>query len=68
MLAEEKKFTIDEYMRLPIGAPYQYINGCLVDWPSRTPIHQTISIRLSQIILNYLDSTNNNGVVLAAPM
>jgi Uma2 family endonuclease len=68
LTAEKKKYTVEDYMMLEEGAPFQLINYDLIMSPSPTPAHQVISIRLSQIILNFLDSTNNNGMVLAAPM
>jgi Uma2 family endonuclease len=67
LTAEKKKYTIEDYMMLEEGAPFQLINYDLITSPSPAPIHQAISIRLSQIILNFLDSTNSNGAVFAAP-
>jgi hypothetical protein len=29
MVIDEKKVTFGEYMAMPIGAPYQYMNGRL---------------------------------------
>lgn len=65
---KKKKYTAEDYMMLEEGAPFQLINYDLIMSPSPSALHQAISARLSQIILNFLDSTNNNGVVLAAPM
>ena len=58
MLVDEKKITLDEYMAMPIGAPYQYINGRLVDWPSRTVVHQ---LTLNGIILSFANYDDENG-------
>ncbi|WP_426670744.1 Uma2 family endonuclease [Mucilaginibacter sp. McL0603] len=68
LIAEKKKYTVDDYMMMEEGAPFQLINYDLIMSPSPTPIHQAICIRLSQIILNFLDSTDNGGVAFAAPM
>ena len=67
LTAEKKKYTVEDYMMLEEGAPFQLINYDLIMSPSPTPVHQAISIRLSQIILNFLDSTNNDGMAYAAP-
>lgn len=68
LTAEKKKYTVDDYMMLHEGAPFQLINFELVMSPSPTPFHQSICLRLSAIFLNYLDSTGNGGIVLPAPM
>jgi Uma2 family endonuclease len=68
MLVDEKKVTLDDYMKMPIGAPYQYISGRLVDWPSRTVAHQIALMNFSAAISNYGDSTNNEGIFLIGPM
>jgi Uma2 family endonuclease len=56
----EKKVTLDEYMAMPIAAPYQYINGRLIDWPSRTVTHQ---LALNGVILSFGDYEDENGGV-----
>jgi Uma2 family endonuclease len=58
MLVAEKKITIDEYMKMPIGAPYQYIDGYLIPWPSRTTLHQLV---LGNIIGSFLNYEEENG-------
>ena len=68
MLALEKKITFDEYMQMPIGAPYQYINGCLIDWPSRTPAHQIALGEVSLAMMNYQDETQNEGIFIIGPI
>jgi Uma2 family endonuclease len=68
MLIDEKKVTLDEYMQMPIGAPYQYINGCLVDWPSRTPDHQLALGSACQMCMNHLDRTKNEGIFIIGPI
>lgn len=68
MLRFEKKVTLDEYMAMPIGAPYQYINGCLIDWPSRTTTHQQVLGRLIAAIMNFRDETENEGTFIMGPI
>jgi Uma2 family endonuclease len=68
MLMAEKKITFEEYMQLPVGAPYQYINGCLIDWPSRTPTHQIVLGKVTTTIVNYKDGTSNGGLFLIGPI
>jgi Uma2 family endonuclease len=68
MLTDETKVTLEEYMQMPIGAPYQYINGCLIDWPSRTSIHQLTLGNVIMAFLNYKDQTHNEGTFLMGPI
>jgi len=62
----EKIVTLDEYMAMPIGAPYQYINGRLIDWPSRTVTHQLVLNGVLLSFSNYDDE--NGGTCLIGPM
>lgn len=64
MLVQERKITLDEYMAMPIGAPYQYINGCLVDWPSRTPIHQITLGGLITCVFNFENRNPDKGIFI----
>ena len=70
MLAAEtkKKYTVDDYMLLEEGAPFQLINYDLVRSPSPVPIHQVIAMKISQAMSNYLDSKNNKGLLVQAPL
>ncbi len=68
LTAEKKKYTVDDYLLLEEGAPFQLINYDLVMSPSPTPVHQAISLRISSMILHFLDITNNLGVVFTAPL
>lgn len=70
MLAVEKKkkYTIEDYNLLEEGAPFQLINNDLIISPSPNPLHQIISARLLQSLLNFLDSTNDDGFLVSAPM
>jgi Uma2 family endonuclease len=60
---KKKKYTAEDYMLLEEGAPFQLIKNELVMSPSPNSIHQAIVVRLSQIILNFLDSQQNEGYV-----
>ncbi|WP_161964458.1 Uma2 family endonuclease [Mucilaginibacter endophyticus] len=64
----DKKITLDEYMAMPIGAPYQYINGFLIDWPSRTVPHQIALGNFVAAIINYEDKIQNRGIYLIGPI
>jgi Uma2 family endonuclease len=70
MLAAEKKkkYTVDDYMMLEEGAPFQLINYDLIRSPSPVPLHQLISVRLVRAISNFLDSKNDEGFFVNAPM
>jgi Uma2 family endonuclease len=65
---KKKKYTVDDYLLLEEGAPFQLINYDLIISPSPIPIHQVISIRISQTLANFLDSKNNQGFLVCAPM
>jgi Uma2 family endonuclease len=66
-LTEPRFATIEDYERLPEGAPYQLIGGELIMSPSPTPFHQRISITLATI-LNTFVGTNDLGWVFEAPL
>ena len=60
-------FTVEDYMALPEGAPFELLNGKLHYMPSPFRKHQIISINLSSF-LNIHVKKNRLGQVLAAPM
>jgi Uma2 family endonuclease len=63
MLAVEKKkkYTVDDYMLLEEGAPFQLINNELIMSPSPNSIHQAMVARLSRVMLNFLEDNNLGG-------
>ncbi|WP_158288296.1 Uma2 family endonuclease [Mucilaginibacter psychrotolerans] len=65
---KKKKYTVEDYMLLEEGAPFQLINYDLVMSPSPIPLHQVISIRFSNALVNFLDAIGDNGFIVAAPM
>jgi Uma2 family endonuclease len=65
---KKKKYTVDDYILLEEGAPFQLINYDLIMSPSPIPLHQVISVRIVQAISNFLDDKNNNGFFVSAPM
>jgi len=66
-IAKKETYTIADYMLLDEGAPFQLINYDLVMSPSPLPFHQAISVRLVQMLSNFLDSKNDNGFLAHAP-
>lgn len=68
LLAEKKKYTIDDYILLEEGAPFQLINYDLIRSPSPLPTHQIVSGKLFNVISLFLDQTGNEGIVMFAPM
>ncbi|OOQ60036.1 Uma2 family endonuclease [Mucilaginibacter pedocola] len=68
MLRFEKRVTLDEYMAMEIGAPYQYINGCLIDWPSRTVLHQQVLGNLIMATYRFEERTGNDGTFIMGPI
>ncbi len=51
----ERRWTLAEYLRLPEGPPYyEFEDGDLIEWPSRSGRHQGIVGRLLITLSNYL--------------
>ncbi|MES2278753.1 MAG: Uma2 family endonuclease [Bacteroidota bacterium] len=65
---KKKKYTIEDYLLLEEGAPFQLIENDLIISPSPNPAHQLISGRILQAMMNFLDAINDNGFLVAAPM
>ena len=53
LTAEKKKYTVDDYMMLEEGAPFQLINYDLVMSPSPLALHQQVLFALSETIVLY---------------
>ena len=70
MLAAEKKkkYTVEDYMLLDEGAPFQLINYDLVMSPSPLLIHQLIVGELHTLLKVFLKATQNKGIVVLSPM
>jgi Uma2 family endonuclease len=60
---KKKKYTINDYLLLEEGAPFQLIENDLIMSPSPNSIHQALVFRLAQLILNFLDNQNIDGYV-----
>jgi Uma2 family endonuclease len=65
---KKKKYTVDDYLMLEEGAPFQLINYDLIMSPSPIPLHQVISRKIVQVMSNFLDDKNDNGFLVYAPM
>jgi Uma2 family endonuclease len=65
---KKKKYTVKDYLMLEEGTPFQLIDYNLIMSPSPTSNHQQLSGRLLQTMLNFLDSINDNGFIVSAPM
>jgi Uma2 family endonuclease len=63
----KKRFTYEDYAKLPEGAPCQLIGGDLVMSPSPSPHHQIILSRLFLQIALFVNS-RKLGLVLVAPL
>jgi len=68
LAAEKKKYTIEDYKMLEEGSPFQLINYDLIMSPSPTPVHQAISLRITNALFNFLESKGNKGFLVSAPM
>jgi Uma2 family endonuclease len=60
---KKKKYTIDDYLLLEEGAPFQLIENDLIISPSPNSLHQSLVLRIAQLILNFLDQNNIDGYV-----
>ncbi|MBI5528002.1 MAG: Uma2 family endonuclease [Deltaproteobacteria bacterium] len=67
-LKTERKFTYEDYSKLPEGAPYQLIEGDLVMTPSPSPYHQRVSKRIEFLIYEFAEVERGLGEVLDAPI
>jgi len=67
-LPEKERYTDEDYRQLPEGAPYELIRGHLVTSPSPTVRHQRLVFRLGTALHTYLQSSDEGGEVLLAPM
>ena len=70
MLTSEtkNKYTVDDYLLLEEGAPFQLINYDLIMSPSPLAIHQKILFELSEIIVLYHIEHGRQGQWLYAAM
>src|ERR1700744_4302857 len=67
-IEKKKKYTIDDYMMLEEGAPFQLINNDLIMSPSPIPLHQLISHRIILALGTFLELKNDKGFLVSAPM
>ena len=68
ILAEtDEKYTYEDYSKLPEGARYQLINGCLIMTPAPTIYHQKLIGRIYLALAQYV-STHQLGDVLLSPV
>ena len=66
-ISEDSEYTVNDYMQLPEGAPYQLINGKLILMASAKFNHQEISFNLTLEIGTFVKQ-NKLGKVVTAPM
>ena len=66
-IPKKKKYTYEDYARLPEGAPYQLINGELIMTPAPTPYHQRVSRKIEFLLIQYVEN-NNLGEVFDSPI
>jgi len=66
-IPKKKKYTYEDYAKLPEGAPYQLIGGELIMTPAPTPYHQRISRKIEFLLIEYVEK-NELGEVFDAPI
>lgn len=62
-----KRYTYEDYEKLPEGAPYQLIGGELIMTPSPVPYHQIVSREIGFELLKFIKE-KKLGEVLFAPI
>ena len=67
VIVEKKKYTYEDYAKLPEGSPYQLIGGDLIMVPAPTPYHQRISRKIESLLLQHVEK-NDLGEVLYSPI
>jgi Uma2 family endonuclease len=67
LFTNSKQATVEDYERLPEGAPYQLISGELIMSPSPTFFHQRIVTRLVELLSSFARK-HKLGEIIAAPM
>ncbi len=67
MQTETKKYTYEDYQKLPEGSAYQLINGELIMSPSPNIYHQKISYNII-ILLNKFIEKDKTGIILYSPI
>ena len=69
LIAEKKnKFTVDDYLLLGEGAPFQLINYDLIMSPSPLLAHQLILGEFYHLLKAYLKEKDDRGLVVLPPM
>jgi Uma2 family endonuclease len=61
-----KKKTVQDYLQLPEGTPYQLLNGELVMSPAPNRQHQKLILKIGSLILNWCEQ-KKIGEVYVAP-
>jgi len=68
LTAEKKKYTVDDYMMLEEGAPFQLVENNLVMSPSPSLVHQLILGELYDVIKGFVKQQKYQGLVVLPPM
>ncbi len=66
IVAEKKKYTYEDYLKIPGDKRYELIGGELIMTPSPIPKHQRISRKIEFILERFI-TENNLGEVFYAP-
>ncbi len=66
-IPEKERYTHEDYLRLPEGAPYQLIDGELVMAPSPTVYHQRLIFRLARKLHDFVEE-RDLGEVFVSPI
>lgn len=68
LTAEKKKYTVEDYMMLEEGAPFQLVESNLVMSPSPSLIHQLILGEFYDAIKTFVKQQESQGLVVLPPM
>ena len=64
---QERSYTINDIYELPEGERAELIDGQIYYIVPTSRKHQRLSLKLSQMIANYIDSKNGDCEVYSAP-
>jgi Uma2 family endonuclease len=65
---KKKKYTVDDYLMLEEGAPFQLINNDLIMSPSPLLIHQLILGEFYDSLKTFIKQSKDKGMVVLPPM
>jgi len=63
-----KRYTYEDYAKLPEGAPYQLIGAHLIKLPAPVPYHQEVSKKIGYLLYEHVELKQKLGEIYSAPI